>query len=164
VFFYPHLSGAGSPHWRPDVWGAFLGLTLACSSGDIVRSVLEGVAFQVRANLEVMEELGIVIDELILFGGGAQSALWSQIICDVTCKPVTITAMVDVANWGACLLAGAGAGLFDGSVLNRSGAQAQGPRCSPRPDVAERYEEIYHLYRAHEEKLLVTAALPAEGG
>ena len=164
VCFYPHLSGAGSPHWRPDVCGAFVGLTLASSSGDIVRSVLEGVAFQIRANLEVIEEIGIVIDELTLFGGGAQSPLWPQIICDVTRKPVTIAAMVDVATWGACLLAGAGAGLFDGSVLGRSEARVQGPRRSPRPHVAERYEEIYHLYRAQEERLLVTTGPPSEVG
>jgi xylulokinase len=122
------------------------------------------VAFQIRANLEVMKELGITIDELILFGGGAHSALWSQIICDVTRKPLSITAMVDVANWGACLLAGIGAGLFDRSDFLRSEARVQRPQRFPRPEVAEQYDGIYQLYRTHEEQLLVKTALQAGGG
>jgi sugar (pentulose or hexulose) kinase len=155
VRFYPHLSGAGSPHWRADVWAAFIGLTLAAGPGDIVRSVLEGVAFQIRANLEVMEEMGIAIDKLILFGGGAQSPLWAQMISDITGKPATTTDMVDVANWGACILAGMGAGLIRGDVLSRSFGKGHEPYLEPRPNIVERYHEIYRQYRAQEDKLLL---------
>ncbi len=155
VRFYPHLSGAGSPHWRADVWAAFAGLTLAAGPGDIVRSVLEGVAFQIRANLEVMEEMGIAIDELMLFGGGAQSPLWSEMISDVTGKPTTITEMVDVANWGACILAGMGAGFIRGDVLSRSFGKGHEPYLEPRPNIVERYHEIYRQYRTQEDKLLL---------
>ena len=155
VCFYPHLSGAGSPHWRADVLGAFLGLTLAVGPNDLVRSVLEGVAFQIRANLEAMEDIGIAIEELIIFGGGGKSQLWSQMISDITGKPATVTEMVDVANWGACILAGAGARFFSGSVLGRSASKSQAPRLVPRPEVVQLYEEIYHSYHAQEERLLV---------
>jgi len=137
------------------VWAAFLGLSLAAGPGDIVRSVLEGVAFQIRENLEVMEAIGITIDELVLFGGGAQSSLWSQLISDIAGKPATVTEMVDVANWGACVLAGVGAGLFSGDVLGRSVSKGQEARWLPRPEIVERYEEIYCHYRAQEDKLLV---------
>ena len=160
VCFYPHLSGAGSPHWRADVWGAFLGLTLASRRGDIVRSVLEGVAFQIRANLEAMADIGIGIDELVLFGGGAQSPQWSQMICDITAKPVTVTDMVDVANWGACVLAGVGAGIFDDGLVVRSMKQSQASAAPsrvwrPRQNIVDRYHHIYRRYRAQEDKLLL---------
>jgi xylulokinase len=154
VCFYPHLSGAGSPHWRADVWGAFLGLTLAAGPGDMVRSVLEGVAFQIQENLEVMEAMGITVDELIVFGGGAQSPLWSQMISDIAGKPVTVTQMVDVANWGACVLAGVGAGLFSPDVLGRSVNEGRGSRWLPQPEMVDRYREIYGRYRSQEDKLL----------
>ena len=154
VCFYPHLSGASSPHWRADVLGAFLGLTLAAGLGDIVRSVLEGVAFQIRANLEVMETLGINIDELILFGGGAHSTLWPQLISDITGKPATVTGMVDVANWGACVLAGLGAGLFSGDVLGHSTSKREESHWRPRAEVVVGYEEIYRHYRSQESRLL----------
>jgi xylulokinase len=154
VCFYPHLSGAGSPHWRADVVGAFLGLTLATDPADIVRSVLEGVAFQIRANLEVMEDIGIAIDELVLFGGGAQSDEWSQMISNITNKPATSTEMVDVANWGACVLAGLGAGLFDGDVLGQSLGKGQGRHCEPQTETVARYQQACAHYRAGEQRLL----------
>lgn len=163
VCFYPHLSGAGSPHWRADVWGAFLGLTLAAGPGDIVRSVLEGVAFQIQENLEVMDAMGIAVDELVLFGGGAQSPLWVHLIGDVTGKPVTVTEMVDVANWGACVLAGVGAGLFEGDILGRPVSRETKSRRLPRPEIAEHYTSLYRHYRSQENKLLLRDESPLTG-
>ena len=160
VCFYPHLAGASSPHWRADVWGAFLGLSLATGPQDIVRGVLEGVCFQIRENLEAMESTGIAIDETVLFGGGARSALWAQMISDVTGKPTSALAEVDVANWGACVLAGMGAGLFGGNVLGLRAHEAARTRWLPRSETADRYQEVYHCYRLQEQRLL-EPALPA---
>jgi xylulokinase len=112
------------------------------------------VAFQIRENLEIMAGMEIPIEEVLLFGGGAQSPFWSQMISDITGKPVSATAMVDVANWGACLLAGAAAGIFTGDLLAQpTTGEMLGP-WSPRPDVVTRYEEIYQHYRAFEGRLL----------
>ena len=154
VCFFPHLAGAGSPHWRPDVWGAFLGLSLATSPADIVRSVLEGVAFQIRENLDVMESIGIPIDEMILFGGGSQSPLWAQIISDVSGLSATVAEMADVANWGACILAGVAAGIFQGDLFARSMRSGREARYTPNPEKAKRYATLYQDYRAQESKLL----------
>ena len=152
--FFPHLAGANSPHWQSEVWGAFTGLSLATGPDDIVRSVLEGVAFQIRENLDVLETMGIPVDELILFGGGAQSPFWSQMISDVADKPATVPEMVDVANWGACILAGVGAGLLDDDILSISTREESGCRWSPRPELTECYRRIYDQYRSQEARLL----------
>jgi xylulokinase len=154
VCFYPHLSGAGSPHWQADVWGTFCGLSLATSAGDLIRSVLEGVAFQIRENLEVLKSMNIPIEELVLFGGGAQSPVWSQMISDIAGKPASATGMVDVANWGACVLAGVAAGIFGGDILAQPAAGDVLGRWTPRPDSVTRYEEVYERYRAFEDRLL----------
>ncbi len=154
VCFYPHLSGAGSPHWRADVWGAFTGLTLAAGAADLVRSVFEGVAMQIRENLEAMQEIGCEVGELILFGGGARSSLWPQVIADVTARPVTVVAMPDVANWGAALLAGIGAGVFDGDPFVHAATAESGRHLAPRARVAARYDEVYVRYRDLEFRLL----------
>ena len=79
-------------------------------------------------------------------------------ISDITGKPATVTAMVDVANWGACVLAGVGAGLFRGDVLERSVSRSRQSWWLPRPEIFERYQEIYARYRSQEEKLLVNRA------
>lgn len=154
VSFYPYLSGAGSPHWQSGAWGTFGGLSLASTAGDIVRSVLEGVSFQIRENLEIIEDMDIPIEELVLFGGGARSPFWSQMISDIAGKPVSATEMVDVANWGACVLAGLAAGIFSGDILTQPAAGDILGQWSPRPDSVARYDEVYQQYRRFEGRLL----------
>ena len=75
-------------------------------------------------------------------------------ISDITGKPVSATAMVDVANWGACLLAGAAAGIFTGDLLAQPTAGEMLGSWTPQPSAAARYEEIYQHYRAFEGRLL----------
>lgn len=152
ISFYPHLAGATSPLWASAARGAFTGLTLRSEAGDIWRSVLEGIAFQIRANLECIEALQPV-NELMLFGGGASSALWCDMICQITQKPVYITATVDVANWGACLNAAAGIGLVPrefGASSRNMPQRAHVPQAAP----GRRYQEIYEAYRERERDLL----------
>ena len=160
VSFFPHLSGANSPHWQLDVWGAFTGLSLATGPEDIVRSVLEGVAFQIRENLDALDSMGLAIDELTLFGGGAQNPFWSQMISDIANKSATATEMVDVANWGACILAGIGAGILEGDIWDISKGKKGGSRWSPRPETVKRYRDIYARYRTQETRLMGAAEGP----
>jgi sugar (pentulose or hexulose) kinase len=100
-----------------------------------------------------MESMGIPVDELVLFGGGARSSLWTQIISDVTGKPASATAMVDVANWGACILAGQAANFFDQDPVSRSDNNKILGTWTPQPASTARYEEIYHRYQALEQRL-----------
>jgi xylulokinase len=102
VRFYPHLTGATSPWWQVQARGVFSGLSLAAGAGDLVRSVLEGIAFQVKANLDVLATLAPV-EAVILFGGGARSRLWSDLISQVADLPVYVPQTVEAATWGACL-------------------------------------------------------------
>lgn len=152
VRFFPHLAGATSPHWWSNARAAFTGLSLAAGRGEIVRSILEGVAFQVRANLEVVERLA-PLEQVILFGGGANSQLWRRIIADVTAKPVRATHTVDVANWGACILAGLGAGLYADPAIARSRMMLS-PTVEPSPAAVQEYERLYQDYLAEERRLL----------
>jgi sugar (pentulose or hexulose) kinase len=76
-------------------------------------------------------------------------------ISDITAKPATVSEMVDVANWGACVLAGAAARHFNEDVLGRSTSTSQATRLMPRPEIVRLYQEIYRDYRAQEERLLM---------
>jgi hypothetical protein len=53
------------------------------------RALLEGIAFEQRLALEAMEKvLEQPVEVLLTTGGGSRSALWRQIMADVTRKPV----------------------------------------------------------------------------
>jgi len=154
VRFYPHLAGATSPYWQPDAHGAYLGLQLASGAGDIVRALLEGVAFQIRANLAIMEETAGAVEALVLFGGGARSALWREIIAAITGKPVAPTLTPDIAAWGAALLAGVGAGLVT-HQFSRAATAAEA-MFQASPAAIEQYDGLYRVYRQEEAALLAT--------
>ncbi|MFN3384098.1 MAG: FGGY-family carbohydrate kinase [Archaeoglobaceae archaeon] len=105
LMIFPFFTGAGCPHWRPEAKGAIYGLTLGHSRGDIARAVMESVAFEVRTNVEVMESLGIEVNELRLDGGAARSQLWNQIFADVLRKPCLVSGDVEATVRGAAMLA-----------------------------------------------------------
>lgn len=154
VMFHPHLSGAGSPHWREAARAIFYGMSLATTRAHLTRALLEGVAFEIRENLAVMQQLAGPAHQLVVFGGGAKSALWRQIIADVTNRPVTLASSVETASLGAAMLAGIGAGLF------RSFDEAQQRLArtvafhQPSDETKALYEQLYHRYCDVEEHLL----------
>ena len=77
--FYPYLSGGASPHWGEGA-GAFTGLTLQSGIPECVRALLEGIAYHIKANTDVMDKAGQAADTLRVFGGGSKSDLWCRLI------------------------------------------------------------------------------------
>ena len=107
--FLPYLSGPSCPDFYPESQGCFYGVNLASKRGDFALAVMEGIAFQIRILLEAMEAYGTVKD-LSLFGGGANSDLWCQIIADATGMPIMIPETTEAAAAGAARLAAMAAG------------------------------------------------------
>ena len=105
VTFKPYLAGERSPHLRPDLRGSFHGLSLATSEADVVRAVLEGVAFSLREAYDAMAPLAAPARWLAT-GGGAESDLWLEIIATVLDAPLGRPAGPD----GKEVEAGAGEG------------------------------------------------------
>lgn len=111
----PHLMGAYSPDPNPSARGSFTGFTLSHTRGHFARAILEGVAFLLKRNLEVLEKAGVVASEIRSTGGGARSALWNQIKANVCGVPVVTLENEDTALLGDAILAGVAANVF-GSI------------------------------------------------
>jgi xylulokinase len=154
VRFYPHLSGATSPHWQPEARAAFQGLSLASTRAHMTRALLEGVAYEMRTNLEITQTLAGPVKEAIVFGGGAKSALWRAIIGDVLNLPLAWSPNVETASLGAAMLAGVGCGLFATLDSARDQMLPLTQRREPDSRAAAEYEGLYADYRAGEARLL----------
>ncbi len=154
VIFLPHLSGAYSPHWQSAARGAFHGLSLATSRGHLTRALLEGVAYQLRQNLDATQELAGPAHQAILFGGGAKSPLWRKIIADVIGRPVAWTPTVETASLGAAMLAGVGCGAFASLAEARAAMVRTMPAEAPDPTRSRFYAEAFERYCAVERRLL----------
>ena len=157
VLFLPHLSGATSPHWKSGARGTFHGLSLATSRGHLTRALLEGVAYQLHENLSVTQELAGPIRQAVVFGGGARSVIWRQIIADVINLPVVWTPTVETASLGAAMLAGLGCGLFSSLDEARARMVRMEAVQQPNPAQSQAYAEAYGYYRQVEAHLLETA-------
>lgn len=149
----PYFSGAGAPHWDHARRGAIVGLSLEHSQRHIIRAILEGVAMQIQENIEVMEGLGLAIDTVRIVGGGAKSALWTEIIGDVLGKRQVRIAQSEVGTLGAAMLAGLGVGLFrtvDDAL--REMAPAGAPQGFD-PDRHRAYREVRRRYTETAQRL-----------
>ena len=112
LILIPHLIGAGAPHWNPYAKGILYGLSLGHQRRDLYRAVLEGVAFEVKKNIQVFKELRIDPTELLLTGGGSRSDFWNQIYADVLGITCVRNVIEEATSLGAAILAASGAGLF----------------------------------------------------
>ncbi len=110
VTFRPYLSGERTPHLNPDLRASFTGLSLATKPADMVRAVLEGVAFSLRDALDVITPLS-PLERLLATGGGAKSPVWLQLLADVLQLPLEKTRWDQGAAYGAALLAMQGVGM-----------------------------------------------------
>jgi autoinducer 2 (AI-2) kinase len=78
------------------------------------RALLENGAYQTLGHYQRLDELrGEKIQEVTMFGGGAQSKLWPQIVADVLQVPVRIPVVKEATAFGAALCAGVGAGIYE---------------------------------------------------
>lgn len=112
LLLIPHFVGSGAPNWNPLAKGIIFGLSLGHERKDLYRAILEGVAYEIKKNIEVFKELGIEPKKLMLTGGGSRSDYWNQIYADVlgiTCVRNIIT---ESTSLGAAILAASGAGIF----------------------------------------------------
>ncbi|MDX2140247.1 MAG: FGGY-family carbohydrate kinase [Chloroflexota bacterium] len=147
LLFLPYLAGERSPIWDSHARGVFFGISLATPRAAFIRAILEGTAFALRHNIEVARTAGMTVREIRAVGGGARSALWSQIKADVLGLPVALPEASIGAPFGDALLVGLGSGIY--SDLATTVQQIVRIRAVYEPD-AERhahYSKFYALYR-----------------
>ena len=112
LFFYPFLSGMGTPFYDSQMRGLLYGLSFSTGKKEIVKSVLEGVAYQIKTNLDILEKAKGSIKEIRIFGGGSGSDVWCRIISSITAKKVVRMSTSETASVGAAILAGIAVGSF----------------------------------------------------
>ncbi|MFO7975162.1 MAG: FGGY-family carbohydrate kinase [Candidatus Hydrogenedentota bacterium] len=130
LIFTPWSHGERSPVENPYLRAAVHNLSLENSREDLIRAVLEGVAFNNRWLLGPVERfLGQRLKEITIAGGGANSDVWCQIFADVLNRPIRQLADPIQANvLGAAFIAFTGLGMC---------------KFSDVPDIV-RIKKIYH--------------------
>ena len=111
LIFYPYMLGERKSA-NTDAHGCFFGVSLDHRAAHFVRAVMEGTAYALAKDLELLRRLGGVIDRVQCGGGATRNTLWSQIKADVLQMPLEISTEPEAGIRGAALLGAAGVGLI----------------------------------------------------
>lgn len=113
VYVVPAFVGLGAPYWDQDARGAVFGLTRGTTEKDFIKATLQGIAYQVRDILGVMQEdTGIDIPVLKVDGGATNNDYLMQFQADILNTPVQRAGDLETTALGAAFLAGLAVGYW----------------------------------------------------
>jgi len=148
IYYLPYLSGERTPINDPLARGAFVGMTTSTSRADMMQAVLEGVAYSLRDCLEVIKGMGTAAESARIIGGGAKSPLWCQIMANILNIRVDKINSAEGPALGAAILAAVGAGAFATVEEACDKLISVTESFHPDPQVADRYNRHFPVYRS----------------
>jgi xylulokinase len=165
LFFVPHLGGRILPA-APWARGAWVGLDLSQTRGDLARAVLESVAFEYSGFLGRARQLfaDVVPGDVRVIGGGGDDALWNRIKASVLGRPYVRLGRESFSCWGAALVAGAAVGAVGDMAAVALATTAEVGRTGPDPGLEALYAQRQHDYRAAVDLLVPAHQDPAHTG
>jgi xylulokinase len=147
VMFTPWLYGERSPLDDDFVRAGLYNLSLKHNRADLIRAVLEGVAFNTRWAMETLENLYKPVSELNFIGGGASSDIWCQILADITNRNIHQVADAQYAGAkGVALLASIKLGFID-SVTELKKYIGIKQTFAPQSKNHKLYNNLYHEFK-----------------
>ena len=147
LIYLPYLMGERTPHLDPNARGVFFGLSAIHSKSDMIRSVMEGVAFSLRDCAEIIKNMNINISDMTICGGGAKSPLWRQIISDIYETGIKTITSAEGPALGAAILAGTGAGIYKSVEDGCEKIIQYKEITNPIPENSLTYNKFYPLYK-----------------
>jgi xylulokinase len=146
LVFIPYLSGERAPLWDPNRRGAFVGLSLEHSRGDMARAACESLAFGLRLVADLVRSAGFPVDLMRASGFAARDDFLCALKADVLGVPVEAPAVADcelVGDAAACAVA-----LGDAKCLADSSRALFRPRRRFDPASPGAYESPYSAFRS----------------
>ena len=144
LLYLPHLTGSGTPYMDVRDSGVLYGLRLDTTRGEIVRAAVQGLAFDMRLNIENLRRAGLPVQHIRVAGGGAKSEISLQLRADAMAEPLQVPTDVQAGARGAFLLAAKGLGWIDSyTQLPCTIART----VEPRRDTEQAYRRFLQLYQ-----------------
>ncbi len=151
LLFAPWLFGERSPLNDPDVRGGFYNLSLDHTRSELLRSIYEGVAFNIRWALEYVEKLVGTSNSINIIGGGALSDVWCQILADILDREIVKMREPNLGSTrGSAVIALVGLGeiqRFSDAVSLIKVEQKFSPQTENQPTYDKLYDEFLKIYK-----------------
>jgi xylulokinase len=140
----PYFSGERTPLHDPLAKGAYFGLNLTHTRGDMFRASLEGIACATAHIAETYTNADAAPTRIRAVGGGTRNAVWLQATSDLTNLPQTVCEKTLGASYGDAFLAACAIGLAQPQDISKWNPPFR--EVTPAPDPA--YARQYPLWRA----------------
>lgn len=152
----PYFAGTGPLDCAAGGQGAICGLSLAHTRADILKGALEGIALYFKDAFSRLAASGRRIGRIHASGGGAESALWLQMIADILQTPVAKPRNKECGALGAAILGGLGAGLYQSCDEAVARLVELEHEYQPSPRGAERYAKVFERYSGLKTSLAIS--------
>ncbi|AZR07380.1 FGGY family carbohydrate kinase [Trueperella pyogenes] len=141
-----YFQGNRTPWSDAKARGVFTGVSLSHTREHVYRAIQEAVCYGVEASMRKLREAGFDVEQFVACGGATKSREWIQMHADVTGIPITLTEVGDAVTLGSCILAAAGAGLYD-SVQDAANAMVhERERIEPNMNRHDEYKFFADKY------------------
>ena len=143
----PYWNGAQTPHWDGRASGITLGWQGCHTRAHFYRSLLEGIALELRSQLDGLEQArGSRVEVIRAMGGGARSVLWTQILADVFDRPLEVCASGEVSALGAAAIALTSLGVYPSLPDAATAVARTDAVIEPRPENVKQYNALRSVY------------------
>lgn len=105
LIFLPYLYGERAPLWDTKACGTFFNIKPAHTRSHFLRAGLEGICFALNDVLKTLEDSSGGITQVNISGGFTSSAVWTQVLADITGKRLAVLQSEDSSALGAIYLA-----------------------------------------------------------
>lgn len=146
-------NGNKTPFVNGDLSGVIFGYTLLTKPEEIYRALIEATAYGTNLILEICEESGTPVDEIIASGGITnKNPMLMQIYADVTNREIKLSASDQTGALGSAMYAAVAAGKSCGGYGTMFEAAAAMGRLketayTPIPENVAVYKELYAEYK-----------------
>ena len=114
TYFVPAFSGLGAPYWDSEATGMFTGITRVTGKAELVKAVVDSIAYQISDIATLMEEeSGKTLKGLRVDGGPTRNDYLMQFQADILDRPVEVPDSEELSAMGAAYAAGISVGIYE---------------------------------------------------
>jgi xylulokinase len=148
LIFTPWMYGERAPIADCNTRSGFFNLSADHTRESMLRAVYEGVAYNVRWIVDIVDRhFGFPLPTLRSIGGAAKSEPWMQILSDITFRRVeTVRNPQEVGAVGAALIAAIGLGVYPGFEALRDVVVVE-KVFDPQEENRRVYDSLFHSYQ-----------------
>ena len=144
LYFIPAFTGLGAPYWNSHARASIVGMDRTTGKNEVVRSVLECIAYQISDIVFAMEEdAHLKLSQLRVDGGPTRNGYLMQFQSDILQTEVAVPDAEELSGIGAAYMAGLTFGVWGEDVFDNLNRKAYLPQMA-----AEKRDQKYAGWKA----------------